>query len=140
MFTCAVTYDPFIEMEKHGKKYGYTIMLWELPDTVQSLFRVVSDFKKERAIKTNALWKSMISSTWLPWPFRQLRGSTALHDASGNQWNLCHFWSNFEIADMDFFRSQEHRDFFEYLDRTGGFYTERVSNLLYKFSDPKPVY
>ncbi|KAF3048239.1 hypothetical protein E8E12_011435 [Didymella heteroderae] len=28
-FTCSITYDPFIEMAKHGKIYGYTIALWE---------------------------------------------------------------------------------------------------------------
>ena len=36
-------------------------------------------------------------------------------------------WSNFEIADMDFFRSPEYQAFFDYLDRKGGFYFERVS-------------
>jgi len=54
-------------------------------------------------------------------------------------YNLCHvlipgrwfhqlilqFWSNFEIADMRFFRSKMYTDYFEYLDRTGGFFYER---------------
>lgn len=53
-------------------------------------------------------------------------------------YNLCHvlplphaqingaqFWSNFEIADMRFFRSKVYSDYFEYLDRTGGFFYER---------------
>ena len=35
------------------------------------------------------------------------------------------FWSNFEIADMRFFRSKLYSDYFEYLDKTGGFYYER---------------
>jgi hypothetical protein len=33
-------------------------------------------------------------------------------------------WSNFEIADMDFWRGKIYSEFFEYLDRTGGFYYE----------------
>jgi alpha 1,2-mannosyltransferase len=33
-------------------------------------------------------------------------------------------WSNFEIADMDFWRSEAYTAFFEYLDRSGGFYYE----------------
>ncbi|KAF2106857.1 glycolipid 2-alpha-mannosyltransferase [Lophiotrema nucula] len=124
-FTCSVTYDPFVEMAKTGKKYGYTVALWELDSTVPSLFRAVSDYKAEKRIKTTALWKSMIRPSRIPWPLRKIWRFKQLHDASGDEWNLCHFWSNFEIADMDFFRSQEHRDFFEYLDRKGGFYFER---------------
>jgi mannosyltransferase len=38
---------------------------------------------------------------------------------------MCHFWSNFEIADMEFFRSAAYRKIFDYLDRDGGFYYER---------------
>jgi Mannosyltransferase len=33
-------------------------------------------------------------------------------------------WSNFEIADMDFWRSPAYTAFFEHLDSTGGFYYE----------------
>jgi hypothetical protein len=33
-------------------------------------------------------------------------------------------WSNFEIADMDFWRSEAYTKFFEYLENTGGFYYE----------------
>lgn len=33
-------------------------------------------------------------------------------------------WSNFEIADMDFWRGEAYTAFFNYLDRTGGFYYE----------------
>ncbi|KAA8916377.1 hypothetical protein TRICI_001486 [Trichomonascus ciferrii] len=43
----------------------------------------------------------------------------------GEVYNMCHFWSNFEIARMDFFRSKEYSDFFDSLERSGGFWTER---------------
>ena len=33
-------------------------------------------------------------------------------------------WSNFEIADMDFWRGEAYTKYFEYLDETGGFYYE----------------
>src|SRR5260221_1446741 len=33
-------------------------------------------------------------------------------------------WSNFEIADLDFWRGEAYTAFFEYLDRHGGFYYE----------------
>lgn len=38
---------------------------------------------------------------------------------------MCHFWSNFEIADLEFFRSDAYRRVFQYLDKEGGFYYER---------------
>lgn len=44
----------------------------------------------------------------------------------GEVYNMCHFWSNFEIARLDFFRSQEYEEFFEMMDRSGGFWMERV--------------
>lgn len=33
-------------------------------------------------------------------------------------------WSNFEIADMDFWRGEAYTKFFEFLDSKGGFYYE----------------
>jgi hypothetical protein len=33
-------------------------------------------------------------------------------------------WSNFEIADLDFWRGEAYSKFFEYLDEQGGFYYE----------------
>jgi hypothetical protein len=33
-------------------------------------------------------------------------------------------WSNFEIADLDFFRGRAYADFFDTLERAGGFYYE----------------
>lgn len=124
-FSCAITYDPFRMMREKKKKYGYTIALWELDNTVPSLFRAVSEFKARQRIRTTDLWKGFVRPTWMPWGLRWTRASLPLHDAGGDLWNLCHFWSNFEIGDLDFFRSQEHRDFFRFLDRKGGFYDER---------------
>jgi len=33
-------------------------------------------------------------------------------------------WSNFEIADMDFWRGEAYQAFFDYLESKGGFYYE----------------
>ncbi|CAZ84609.1 unnamed protein product [Tuber melanosporum] len=40
-------------------------------------------------------------------------------------YNLCHFWSNFEIASLEFYRSEAYSRYFEFLDSTGGFFYER---------------
>jgi alpha 1,2-mannosyltransferase len=38
---------------------------------------------------------------------------------------MCHFWSNFEIADLNWLRGSAYLRYFEYLDRAGGFFYER---------------
>lgn len=40
-------------------------------------------------------------------------------------YNLCHFWSNFEIARVDIFTSPEYQQFYQHLESAGGFYKER---------------
>lgn len=44
------------------------------------------------------------------------------------EYNNCQFYSNFEVGSLAFFRSEEHRAYFEHLDRTGGFYYERFGD------------
>lgn len=46
----------------------------------------------------------------------------------GEVYNMCHYWSNFEIARLSWFRSKEYEEFFEMMDRSGGFWMERVSH------------
>ena len=116
-------------MAKHNKKYGFAVVLSEISSTVPSLFRKVSNYKALHQIATTRLWNTMIDPSWLPLPFRSLMRVFRNRDKSGDAWNLCHFWSNFEIADMDWFRSNEYRRFFEYLDVDGGFYSERVCDI-----------
>ena len=41
------------------------------------------------------------------------------------EFNPLKVWSNFEIADMDFWRGPAYSAFFEHLERMGGFYYER---------------
>ena len=46
-------------------------------------------------------------------------------DLKAGLYNGNHFWSNFEIADFRFFRGQQYTDYFDLLDRSGGFFYER---------------
>ncbi|KAI0018338.1 glycolipid 2-alpha-mannosyltransferase [Xylariomycetidae sp. FL0641] len=124
-FTCAITYDPFVEMAKHKKVYGFTIALWEVGESCPGLFRATADWKDMNMIPTNNLWRAMIAASWMPFPFRRFLSWLPHRDAYGDPWSLCHYWSNFEIADMDLFRSREYQDYIEYLDKKGGFYFER---------------
>ncbi|KAI1171906.1 glycolipid 2-alpha-mannosyltransferase [Nemania sp. FL0916] len=124
-FSCYITYDPFREMARHNKVYGFTIALPEVGDTCPSLFRKVSDWKESQNIPSTSLWNAGISASWVPWPFRSHLKFLSHRDRHGDGWNLCHYWSNFEIADLDFFRGEQYQSLFQKLDRDGGFYYER---------------
>ena len=48
-----------------------------------------------------------------------------LSDDGGETYNHCHFWSNFEIGNLNWLRSDAYIDFFTSLDHAGGFFYER---------------
>ncbi|KAF7731997.1 hypothetical protein EC973_007102 [Apophysomyces ossiformis] len=108
-FFCDITYDPFIFMEKHKKKYGFVVTLEELPNTIPTLWQNVLEYAQSRRIN--------LTDDQLLFPYFQ--------NAEDNSFNLCHFWSNFEIGSLNFWRSAAYRDFFQYLDKTGNFFYER---------------
>ncbi|KAI0019605.1 glycolipid 2-alpha-mannosyltransferase [Xylariomycetidae sp. FL0641] len=124
-FSCSITYDPFVEMARHNKVYGFTLALWEEGRTCPSLFRKVSDWKEQQLVPDSSLWKANVDATWVPWPFRRALSWLPHRDRNGDRWNLCHYWSNFEVADLDFFRSEEYQDLYRKLEHEGGFYSER---------------
>jgi alpha 1,2-mannosyltransferase len=107
-FHCDINYDPFKFMEEKEKVYSFTITMYEYEATIPTLWGHVMDFAKahpEFIAKDNSL--GFMSTN------------------NGVSYNLCHFWSNFEIADMEFWRGPAYTAFFEYLDSKGGFYYER---------------
>ncbi|CUM47772.1 unnamed protein product [Debaryomyces fabryi] len=105
---CDLDYDLFKYMEDNNKVYGFTISIYEFEKTIPSLWGHVKDF-----IKKN------------PQYLAEDNLMDFISDNKGETYNLCHFWSNFEVASLKFWRSQAYRDFFEYLDKTGGFFYER---------------
>ncbi|KAI9760639.1 MAG: Cytochrome c oxidase subunit 6 [Chaenotheca gracillima] len=115
-FFCDVDYDVFRYMQDNNKTYGFTINLYDSPESIPTLWpetlRFLADHP-EYIHENNAM-------DWLTDTKRRPDHSLKAHGYS-----TCHFWSNFEIADMDFWRSQVYEDYFNHLDRAGGFYYER---------------
>ncbi|KAJ2755797.1 hypothetical protein GGI19_001343 [Coemansia pectinata] len=107
-YSCDIDYDPFLFMSRRGIKYGYTIALHEYPETIPTLWATV---------------KNLIASR--PGFVRHANGMAWLSEDGGDTYNGCHFWSNFEIGSLDFFRSKEYLAYFDYLDKAGGFFYER---------------
>ncbi|KZV66095.1 glycosyltransferase family 15 protein [Peniophora sp. CONT] len=107
-FHCDTRFDPFLFMADHNKTYGFTITMYEFQRTIETLWDAVKEFSQQ--------YPHHLS------PDNALR---FLSDDGGQTYNLCHFWSNFEIADMDLWRSPAYMEFFDFLDKKGGFYYER---------------
>ncbi|KAI9266777.1 glycosyltransferase family 15 protein [Phascolomyces articulosus] len=107
-FYCDLDYDPFLYMQQNNKKYGWTISLLEYQKTIPTLWNTVRSFMKkypQHIPRNNML--DFVSNT------------------GGFSYNLCHFWSNFEIGDLRFLRGEAYSQFFDYLDQSGGFFYER---------------
>lgn len=145
-YFCDITYDPFLKMAEANKTYGFTIAVKELRETVPNIFRYAAAYKRKKGLESKGLWEMFIE----PQPeeeevqkddqkkqeklpdeiLRTEPGENALPEIDpeameGETYNMCHFWSNFEIARLDFFRSRDYEEFFEMMDRSGGFWMER---------------
>jgi mannosyltransferase len=148
LLTLASSSDPFIEMINHNKTYGFTIAVKELRETVPNIFRYASAYKRTKNLKSKGLWEMFLEEdeesqaqgaeqqqqeNSLPEEILQTQpGYKGMRDPDpeameGEKYNMCHFWSNFEIARLDWFRSKEYEDFFQMMDHSGGFWMERVS-------------
>lgn len=115
-FFCDVDYDVFRYMEDNNKTYGFTINLYDSPESIPTLWPETLKFlaaHPEYINQNNAM-------DWLKDSIRRPE-----HNTKANGYSTCHFWSNFEIADMEFWRSQAYEDYFNHLDRAGGFFYER---------------
>lgn len=126
-------------MAEANKTYGFTIAVKELRETVPNIFRYASAYKRTHNLKSQGLWEMFLDvpkeddgekkdpePEKLPEEFDMKPSDVDTEAMEGEKYNMCHFWSNFEIARLDFFRSKEYEDFFEMMDRSGGFWMERV--------------
>ncbi|KAM0789293.1 hypothetical protein ACM66B_000133 [Microbotryomycetes sp. NB124-2] len=107
-FYCDIDYDPFVYMRDNNKKYGFIISIYEYADTIETLWETTRDFVKQHP---DYLAKDNLQAF--------------VSDDQGRTYNRCHFWSNFEIGSLAFFRSRPYEEYFEHLDRAGGFFYER---------------
>lgn len=107
-FFCDLDYDPFLFMQENKKVYGFTVSLYEYEATIPSLWKTTKEFIEkypEYLPKDNAM--------------------DFISENNGDTYNRCHFWSNFEIGDLNFWRGEAYTKYFEFLDQAGGFYYER---------------
>ncbi|PVV04509.1 hypothetical protein BB560_000993 [Smittium megazygosporum] len=103
-FYCDIPYDLFKEMSSQNKKYAFVVFLKELKKTIPTLWANTLTYARKHNI-TSPLLK--------------------LFSTNNRKYNLCHFWSNFEIASLEWMRSDQYESYFRHLDMTGNFFYER---------------
>ncbi|ROW02695.1 hypothetical protein VSDG_01930 [Cytospora chrysosperma] len=115
-FFCDIDYDVFRFMQDNNKTYGFTINLYDAPESIPTLWPETQKFLAHHP-------EYMVENSAINWLVDKARRPDHFEKANG--YSTCHFWSNFEIGDMNFWRSQAYEDYFNHLDRAGGFFYER---------------
>lgn len=105
-------------MRTNNKIYGFVITMYEFEATIKTLWSRTKDF-----IRRNPHFLHANNS--LGFLVDGARASDPRDEEINGEYNLCHFWSNFEIASLNFYRSEAYSKYFEFLDSTGGFFYER---------------
>ena len=115
-FFCDIDYDVFRFMELNDKTYGFVINIYDSPQSIPSLWPTTEEYLALHpdAIHPNSAIEWLTDSTRRPG-----------HHRDANGYSTCHFWSNFEIGNLNFWRGERYQNFFDYLDRQGGFFYER---------------
>lgn len=119
-YMCDFQYDPFELLRVNNKVYGFVIAITEYENTIPTLWPTVESFMKEYPEllhPNNAIDFITTNETSLNHYIEMIESST--------DYNLCHFWSNFEIGNLNFFRNESYETYFKYLSKSGGFYYER---------------
>lgn len=127
-YYCDIDYDIFEFMAREDILYGFTISMFEYADTIPSLWNTFKDYMHVNDYAMGGL-------------------TDFVQNNDGVQsYNLCHFWTNFEIAHLSVFRNSKYQRYFEYLDRAGGFYYERWGDapvhtmFILSFLEPEDVW
>ena len=116
-FYCDMLEDPFESMQRRGERFSFVITLSEYKNTVQGLWEATRGYVAKKAAEVVEVLAEDNSLAFLADdPEKGMQAELLTH---------CHFWSNFEIGDMGFFRSDAYREYFEYLDKEGGFFYQR---------------
>jgi len=105
---CDIDYDVFKFMSDNKKKYSFVLSLYEYVETIPTLWDSTKKFMKAH-----------------PEHIAEGNSMGFLSDDGGDSYNHCHMWSNFEVGNLDWLRSQAYIDYFESLDQDGGFFYER---------------
>lgn len=112
-----IKYDVFKYLEGTGKIYGFTMALYDIEQSLPSLWPETLKF-----LNTDDNYKYINPNGAFQWLVEDLQNP---HKSKVAGYSTCHFWSNFEIGMFDFWKSEAYDKYFQHLDSTGNFYYER---------------
>jgi alpha 1,2-mannosyltransferase len=130
--------DLFKQMRDHGWVYGYRMAAIE-PVRYQ-IPEVVTDYIKKRGIQPTILYEYMVPNSLEG--FREVenfevadlkdRWPCHQHENPGCRkgWSGFGYYNNFFLVDLDFWTRPDVRDFWLFIDRTGGMYLRRWGDLM----------
>ncbi|KAI2633159.1 glycosyltransferase family 15 protein [Hypomontagnella submonticulosa] len=128
-FYCNIDYDVFRFMQDNNKTYGFNMAILDDARSFPSLWERTKAFieRNEDLIDEDADWNWLLHTA--DDSDDVVRPHTGAKESmSDGEYNNCQFYSNFEIGSLNFFRSKEHRAYFDHLDKSGGFYYERFGD------------
>ncbi|OBA17980.1 glycosyl transferase [Metschnikowia bicuspidata var. bicuspidata NRRL YB-4993] len=117
-FYTDLNYDVFKYLAGTKKIYGFTISLYDIRQSVRTLLPETLRF-----LNQGDNYKYVDPNGAFQWITENQQNPHVTEATNG--YSTCHFWSNFEIADMDFYRGDAYRNWFNHLEATGNFYYER---------------
>lgn len=116
-------------MQDNNKTYGFNMAILDDARSFPSLWERTKAFieRNEDLIDEDADWNWLLHTA--DDSDDVVRPHTGAKESmSDGEYNNCQFYSNFEIGSLNFFRSKEHRAYFDHLDKSGGFYYERFGD------------
>ncbi|KAJ9068885.1 hypothetical protein DSO57_1024209 [Entomophthora muscae] len=111
--------DPFVKMQNSNLSFGFTLSTYENLDTIPSLWSSVGKISFETELGSGASHKdggrkSQIGS-----------GVSFISEDKGMTYNGCHFQTAMELGAFSTFQNTHYLEYFDKLDKTGGFFYER---------------
>lgn len=106
-YLCDIVDDPIARMRGSSAVYGFAMRMKEKMDTIPSLWPTLEAYAAEKGLAAHA------------------RDQWDVTIPGANMDSGCHYWNNFEITRLSFFRGARYQDLFSYLDHAGGFFYER---------------
>lgn len=125
-FHCDLTDDYFKIMKENNKIYGFALAMTEDKRTIRKLWKDSRNYFENLSnwnsdIKDGESYDSVNDETSLGF----IEQNTDSKLLVRGDYNLCHYWTNFEIANLNFFRDSVYENYFQSLDKTGNFFYER---------------
>ena len=119
IFPCQIDNDLFLELKQKNKLYGFAIGDHEDLSTIPTLWPSIQNWLDEEK------YRKFIS------PNNAIKFVS--NNMGKNLTSSCMFYNNFEIASFSIFRNKMYLDFFDYLDKRGGFFYERWGKFYHNF-------